>query len=141
MHARWSSTSCTHRAGTCADAREADFPANMEAIWWRHWGRLPAGTGQAVVVGQWGGGGWNLSTAESGQVPHGGAVDGSRWQRTLASFMRTHSIGHFYWTVRPCAQSNGHMRTRAHVRHTSIGMQAPSHASTSLGHMAHYLHA
>lgn len=71
------------------------FPANLPAVWWAHWARIPTTSGHAAVVGEWGGiwedHEWNGRLLRSTRV----------WQAALLEYMRDQGVGHFYWTRAP----------------------------------------
>ena len=84
----------------------ADFPANMPDVWTANWAEvcLPNSTndegdgvaglaGPPCVVGEWGG--------VMREVNWRGRMlpNTSVWQHALASFLRQHHIGFFYWTL------------------------------------------
>jgi len=70
-----------------------NFPANMPAIWNAHWAFIPARTGNAIVVGEWGG-------------PTSGA-DGV-WLDAFASFLvSTGLTDQFFWCLNPNSGDTG----------------------------------
>ena len=73
------------------------FPANMEAIWERHFGYLSA-RGLTVVVGEWGG-------------VYSRNLKDKLWQDRFADYLRTKGWGSFYWCLNPNSQDTGGLLT------------------------------
>ena len=73
------------------------FPANMEAIWERHFGYLSE-RGLTVVVGEWGG-------------VYSRNLKDKLWQDRFADYLRTKGWGSFYWCLNPNSQDTGGLLT------------------------------
>jgi endoglucanase len=73
----------------------SDFPANLPAIWDRHFGRY-AGT-YPVVIGEFG-----------GKYGHGGDPKDKIWQDALVTYMKQRGMtSSFYWTWNPNSGDTG----------------------------------
>ena len=69
---------------------EPFFPNNLPVVWEEHWARVPASTGHAVVVGEFGGL-WTASTWRGLELPSTRV-----WQEKLVEFLIARSVGFFY---------------------------------------------
>jgi len=70
-----------------------NFPSNMAAIWEAHWGYIPASTGQAVVIGEWGG-------------PYSG--NDATWMDALATYLKSKDMtDQFFWCLNPDSGDTG----------------------------------
>eukprot|EP00026_Physarum_polycephalum_P010483 Phypoly_transcript_10647.p1 GENE.Phypoly_transcript_10647~~Phypoly_transcript_10647.p1 ORF type:complete len:339 (+),score=28.35 Phypoly_transcript_10647:226-1242(+) len=69
------------------------FPANMPAIWDAHWGTVNQKTGQAVVLGEWG-----------GQLDN---PDGT-WLNAFVKYLSQHGLtSQFFWCLNPDSGDTG----------------------------------
>jgi endoglucanase len=69
------------------------FPSNMAAIWQAHWGYIPASTGTAVVLGEWGG-------------PYSGKD--AQWMDALVSYLKANDMtDQFFWCLNPDSGDTG----------------------------------
>jgi len=70
-----------------------NFPANMPAIWEDHWGFIPAATGRAFVIGEWGG-----PFSGKDQV----------WMEALVAYLKTKdATDQFFWCLNPNSGDTG----------------------------------
>lgn len=70
-----------------------NFPSNMPAIWDAHWGFVPAATGNAVVIGEWGG-------------PYSGTD--ATWLAALSSYLLANDMtDQFFWCLNPDSGDTG----------------------------------
>ncbi|HEX6350898.1 MAG TPA: glycoside hydrolase family 5 protein [Candidatus Dormibacteraeota bacterium] len=69
--------------------QSAGFPANLEAVWRKHWAYLPI-----VLVGEFGG-------RSVGTDPEG------VWQRSLVEFLKRNRFGYTYWAWNPDSGDTG----------------------------------
>ncbi|ELR12201.1 glycoside hydrolase family protein [Acanthamoeba castellanii str. Neff] len=70
-----------------------NFPANMPAIWEDHWGFIPAATGRAFVIGEWGG-----PFSGKDQV----------WMDALVAYLKSKdSTDQFFWCLNPNSGDTG----------------------------------
>lgn len=67
--------------------QDRDFPANMESIWQEQFGNVPDWTGNALLVGEWGG---KYETTPDRQ-----------WQDAFVTYLKHHNISSFYWCLNP----------------------------------------
>jgi len=71
----------------------SNFPNNMPDIWNDHWGFIPATTGKAVVIGEWGG----LMTGAT-QV----------WLNAFVSYLKANQMtDQFFWCLNPNSGDTG----------------------------------
>lgn len=71
----------------------ANFPSNMPAIWDAHWGTIAKKTGQAVVLGEW-----------------GGPVDGADgvWLNAFIPYLLQNNLtDQFWWCLNPDSGDTG----------------------------------
>ena len=73
---------------------DADFPANLEAMWDEHWGFLKKSGIAPVVVGEFGG--RSIGSDREGI-----------WQRYLVDYMRRNDIGYLHWSLNPDSSDTG----------------------------------
>jgi len=72
---------------------DGSFPNNMPAIWNDHWGFIPALTGKAVVIGEWGG-------------PMTGTTQ--VWLNALVSYLKSNQMtDQFFWCLNPNSGDTG----------------------------------
>lgn len=64
------------------------FPENMPAIWNYNFGQLPAATGNAVVVGEWGS---KLIAGSKDRV----------WAYRFRAYLQANKLSFFYWSLNP----------------------------------------
>ena len=70
-----------------------NFPNNMPAIWDAHWGFVAGQTGNAVVIGEWGG-----TTSGNNGV----------WLNALASYLQSKGMtDQFWWCLNPNSADTG----------------------------------
>ena len=70
-----------------------NFPANMPAIWEDHWGFIPAATGRAFVIGEWGG-----PFSGKDQV----------WLNALVAYLKAKdATDQFFWCLNPNSGDTG----------------------------------
>jgi endoglucanase len=68
------------------------FPENMPAIWNQHFGFVPNVTGQAIVIGEWGG------RAEGKQ---------QQWNLKFADWLKETKTAHAFWCLNPESADTG----------------------------------
>jgi endoglucanase len=71
----------------------SNFPANMAAIWEAHFGFIPAATGRAMVLGEWGG-------------PYSGKD--AQWMNALKTYLLSKGMtDQFFWCLNPDSGDTG----------------------------------
>jgi len=72
--------------------QDPTFPENMPAIWEEHFGFVPNATGQAIVIGEW-----------------GGRFEGKqqRWNLKFADWLKETKVAHAFWCLNPESQDTG----------------------------------
>lgn len=72
--------------------QDPTFPENMPAIWEAHFGFVPNATGQAIVIGEW-----------------GGRFEGKqqKWNLKFAQWLKETKIDHAFWCLNPESQDTG----------------------------------
>merc|ERR1740139_1569036 len=68
------------------------FPANMAAVWERHWAFVQASTGTPVVIGELGG--WYTGRDR-------------QWQDWAIGYVHEHGMGLFYFALNPTSKDTG----------------------------------
>ena len=76
---------------------DARYPANLPAVWDRHWGYIHAEGIAPVVVGEFGG--HSVGDDRDGQ-----------WQRSLIAYLEARDIGALVWSLNPGWDTGGILR-------------------------------
>src|SRR5690606_37962169 len=71
-----------------------DYPANLPAVWDRHWGYLQKEGIAPVVLGELGG-------RSAGDDPDG------LWHRAIIRYLEEHEIGYVVWALNPNSYDTG----------------------------------